>query len=244
MMNNSQALTIQNLSKSYSTRKVVNDVSLEIHQGEIVGLLGPNGAGKTTTFHMITGFIRPESGKIFINNTEITNLAVYKRAQLGLGYLAQEPSVFRKLSVEQNILAILELLNFPDTDNQKIVDELMTKLDIKHLAKNKGSSLSGGERRRVELARALVSRPKFLLLDEPFTGIDPIVRAEIQDIVKQLKSEGLGIFITDHNVRETLEITDRTYIMYDGKVLIHGSPSELVNDPLVREHYLGERFRI
>lgn len=244
MIANKQALTIHNLSKSYNTRKVVNDISLEIQQGEIVGLLGPNGAGKTTTFHMITGFIRPDAGKIFINNIEITNLAVYKRAQLGLGYLAQEPSVFRKLTVEQNILAILELLNLPGADIEKTVDELLTKLDIKHLAKNKGSSLSGGERRRVELARALVSKPKFLLLDEPFTGIDPIVRAEIQDIVKQLKAEGLGIFITDHNVRETLEITDRTYIMYDSKVLIHGTPNELVNDPLAREHYLGERFRI
>jgi len=244
MIPDKQALTVKSLSKSYSTRKVVNEVSLEIYQGEIVGLLGPNGAGKTTTFHMITGFIRPEAGQIFINNIEITNLAVYKRAQLGLGYLAQEPSIFRKLTVQENILAILELINTSNTDNKQIVDDLLTKLDIKHLAKNKGSSLSGGERRRVELARALVSRPKFLLLDEPFTGIDPIVRAEIQDIVKRLKAEGMGIFITDHNVRETLEITDRTYIMYDGKILIQGSPAELINDPLAREHYLGDRFRI
>jgi len=243
-MTESQALTVRNLCKSYNTRKVVNDVSLEIHPGEIVGLLGPNGAGKTTTFHMITGFIRPEAGKIFIDRTEITNFAVFKRARLGLGYLAQEPSVFRKLTVEENILAILELLNTPEENRKQIVDDMLNKLDIKQLAKNKGSSLSGGERRRVELARALVSRPKFLLLDEPFTGIDPIIRAEIQDIVKQLKAEGLGILITDHNVRETLEITDRTYIMHDGKVLIHGTPTELINNPVAREHYLGERFRI
>jgi len=243
-MTESQALTVRNLCKSYNTRQVVNDVSLEIHPGEIVGLLGPNGAGKTTTFHMITGFIRPEAGKIFIDRTEITNFAVFKRARLGLGYLAQEPSVFRKLTVEENILAILELLNTPEENRKQIVDEMLNKLDIKQLAKNKGSSLSGGERRRVELARALVSRPKFLLLDEPFTGIDPIIRAEIQDIVKQLKAEGLGILITDHNVRETLEITDRTYIMHDGKVLIHGTPTELINNPVAREHYLGERFRI
>jgi lipopolysaccharide export system ATP-binding protein len=243
-MTESQALTVRNLCKSYNTRQVVNDVSLEIHPGEIVGLLGPNGAGKTTTFHMITGFIRPEAGKIFIDRTEITNFAVFKRARLGLGYLAQEPSVFRKLTVEENILAILELLNTPEENRKQIVDDMLNKLDIKQLAKNKGSSLSGGERRRVELARALVSRPKFLLLDEPFTGIDPIIRAEIQDIVKQLKAEGLGILITDHNVRETLEITDRTYIMHDGKVLIHGTPTELINNPVAREHYLGERFRI
>ncbi len=243
-MSNNSGLNIRNLYKSYNNRKVVNDVSFEIHQGEIVGLLGPNGAGKTTSFHMVTGFIRPESGSIFLNDTEITNFPVYKRARLGLGYLAQEPSIFRKLTVEENILAILELLNIAQMNHKKIVDELLTKLDIKHLARQKGNSLSGGERRRVELARALVSKPHYLLLDEPFTGIDPIVRADIQDIITQLKSDGLGIFITDHNVRETLEITDRTYIMYDGKILIHGSPNELINDPLAREHYLGERFRI
>lgn len=244
MTTTNSALIIQNLSKSYNTRKVVNDISLEIHQSEIVGLLGPNGAGKTTTFHMVTGFIRPETGTILLNGTKITNFPVYKRARLGLGYLAQEPSIFRKLTVEENILAILELLNVPKENRKEIVNNLLTKLDIKNLAKQKGNSLSGGERRRIELARALVSKPKFLLLDEPFTGIDPIVRAEIQDIIQQLKSEGLGIFITDHNVRETLEITDRTYIMYDGKILISGTPKELINDPLAREHYLGERFRI
>lgn len=242
MMNT--ALIAQNLVKSYNSRKVVNDVSLEIHQGEIVGLLGPNGAGKTTTFHMITGYIQPEAGKIFLNGQEITDMPVYKRARLGLGYLSQEPSIFRKLSVKDNILAILELLNVPKEKRQEILDKLLLKLDIKELANQKGASLSGGERRRVELARALVSNPKFLLLDEPFTGIDPIVRAEIQDIIKQLKSEGLGIFITDHNVRETLEITDRTYIMYDGKILVSGHPQELIENPLAREIYLGERFRI
>ncbi|MBS4016377.1 MAG: LPS export ABC transporter ATP-binding protein [Candidatus Latescibacteria bacterium] len=243
-MENSRSLSIQNLVKSYNLRKVVNDVSLEIHQAEIVGLLGPNGAGKTTTFHMITGFIQPEAGRIFIADTDITNFAVYRRARLGIGYLAQEPSIFRKLSVRDNILAILEFLNSPQQERHKIVDSFLAKLDVAHLANHKGSSLSGGERRRVELARALVSNPKFLLLDEPFTGIDPIVRSEIQDIIIGLKNEGLGIFITDHNVRETLEITDRTYIMYDGKVLIHGTPAELINNPLAREHYLGEKFRI
>jgi lipopolysaccharide export system ATP-binding protein len=243
-MSSDSGLVISNLSKSYSTRKVVNDVSMEIHQNEIVGLLGPNGAGKTTTFHMVTGFIRPEGGTITLNGHDITHMPVYQRARMGLGYLAQEPSVFRKLTVRENILAILELLDEPKQNRNAIVDSLLNKLDVKHLANQKGSSLSGGERRRVEMARALVSRPKFLLLDEPFTGIDPIVRAEIQDIVKQLKAEGLGIFITDHNVRETFEITDHTYIMYDGKVLISGTPQELINNPLAREHYLGERFRI
>jgi len=243
-MSNDSGLVISNLSKSYSTRKVVNDVTMEIHQGEIVGLLGPNGAGKTTTFHMVTGFIRPEGGTITLNGNDITHMPVYQRARLGLGYLAQEPSVFRKLTVRENILAILELLDEPKQNRTAIVDSLLTKLDVKHLANQKGSSLSGGERRRVEMARALVSKPKFLLLDEPFTGIDPIVRAEIQDIVKQLKADALGIFITDHNVRETFEITDHTYIMYDGKVLISGTPQELINNPLAREHYLGERFRI
>jgi lipopolysaccharide export system ATP-binding protein len=243
-MTNNQSLSIQNLVKRYNLRKVVNDVSLEIHRGEIVGLLGPNGAGKTTTFHMITGFIQPEDGKILIANTDITNLAVYKRAQLGIGYLAQEPSIFRKLSVRDNILVILEFLNIPKEKRNENISSFLAKLDISHLANYKGSSLSGGERRRVELARALVSNPRFLLLDEPFTGIDPIVRAEIQDIIIQLKNEGFGVFITDHNVRETLEITDRTYIMYDGKVLIHGTPTELINNPLAREHYLGEKFRI
>ncbi|MEO0076245.1 MAG: LPS export ABC transporter ATP-binding protein [candidate division WOR-3 bacterium] len=243
-MSNNSALIIQNLTKSYNSRKVVNDISLEIHQGEIVGLLGPNGAGKTTTFHIITGFIKPESGRIILNNTDITNFPIYQRARLGLGYLAQEPSVFRKLTVEENILAILELLNTPKQTQREILEHLLNKLDIKHLAKQKASSLSGGERRRVEMARALVSKPKFLLLDEPFTGIDPIVRAEIQDIIKQLKNEGIGIFITDHNVRETFEITDHTYIMYDGRILISGTPQELINNPLAREHYLGERFKI
>jgi lipopolysaccharide export system ATP-binding protein len=237
-------LIVQKLSKSYNTRKVVNEVSLEIKQGEIVGLLGPNGAGKTTTFHMVTGYIRPEGGNIFIDDNDITNLAVYKRARLGLGYLAQEPSIFRKLSVEDNLLAIMELLGNDEKDRKARVDELLKKLDVKHLSKQKGNTLSGGERRRVEMARALVSNPKFLLLDEPFTGIDPIVRAQIQDIIKQLKADGLGIFITDHNVRETFEITDHTYIMYDGKILISGTPQELINNPLAREHYLGDRFRI
>lgn len=243
-MTNKLSLEIKNISKSYNSRKVVNDVSLHIQQQEIVGLLGPNGAGKTTTFHMITGFIKPEAGKIFLGLEDITEKPVYQRARLGIGYLAQEPSVFRKLTVRENLLAILEFLNVTKTQMSSTADFFLKKLAVDHLANHKTSSLSGGERRRVELARALVTNPKFLLLDEPFTGIDPIIRSEIQDIIVQLKQEGLGIFITDHNVRETLEITDRTYIIYDGKILIHGSPHELINNPLAREHYLGEKFRI
>ncbi|MEO0075367.1 MAG: LPS export ABC transporter ATP-binding protein [candidate division WOR-3 bacterium] len=243
-MTNKLSLEIKNISKSYNSRKVVNNVSLHILQQEIVGLLGPNGAGKTTTFHMITGFIKPEAGKIFLGLEDITEKPVYQRARLGIGYLAQEPSVFRKLTVRENLLAILEFLNVTKTQMSTTADLYLKKLAVDHLANHKASSLSGGERRRVELARALVTNPKFLLLDEPFTGIDPIIRSEIQDIIVQLKQEGLGIFITDHNVRETLEITDRTYIIYDGKILIHGSPHELINNPLAREHYLGEKFRI
>ncbi|MCS7259114.1 MAG: LPS export ABC transporter ATP-binding protein [candidate division WOR-3 bacterium] len=243
-MNNTLTLKAQNLIKSYNHRKVVNDVCLEISQGEIVGLLGPNGAGKTTTFHMIIGFIKPDAGKIYLGDKDISYLAVYERARLGLGYLAQEPSIFRKLTVQENLLAVLEFLPVPKEKYELIIDYYLTKFNIKHLAKSKGENLSGGERRRVELARALLTNPKFLLLDEPFTGIDPIVRAEIQDIIKSLKAENIGVLITDHNVRETLEITDRTYIMYDGKILISGSPQDIINNPVAQKHYLGERFRI
>jgi lipopolysaccharide export system ATP-binding protein len=232
------------LVKRYGGRKVVDNVSLDLSCGETVGLLGPNGAGKTTTFHMITGFIRPEDGRITLGEHDITHLAVYRRARLGLGYLSQEPSIFRKLSVEQNVKAILEMLGMPKAEQGARVDELLAKFNVTHLRKQRGDTLSGGERRRVELARALASKPSFLLLDEPFTGIDPIVRAEIQDIVRRLRDEGLGILITDHNVRETLEITDRAYIMYDARVLLSGSAQELVNDEQARELYLGERFRI
>ncbi|MEO0022426.1 MAG: LPS export ABC transporter ATP-binding protein [candidate division WOR-3 bacterium] len=237
-------LVAQELVKTYGGRRVVNEVSLELNRQEVVGLLGPNGAGKTTTFHMITGFIRPDSGRIFLDGVDITHLPVYKRARLGLGYLSQEPSVFRKLSVEDNIRAILELLNISRAEQEQIIDGLLTKLNITSIRRQRASSLSGGERRRVELARALASRPLFLLLDEPFTGVDPIVRAEIQDIIRRLKAEGLGILITDHNVRETLEITDRAYVMYDARVLLSGTSEELVRDEQARQVYLGERFRI
>lgn len=237
-------LVAEGLVKSYSGRKVVDEVGLELHQGEIVGLLGPNGAGKTTTFHMITGFIRPEAGWIKIGDRDVTRLPVYKRARLGLGYLSQEPSVFRKLSVADNIRAILEMRAYPKDRQTARVRELLDQFNVSHLSRQKGQTLSGGERRRVELARALAAEPSFLLLDEPFTGIDPIVRAEIQDIVRRLRDDGLGILITDHNVRETLEITDRAYIMYDARVLLSGTSDELVRDERAREVYLGERFRI
>ena len=237
-------LVAEGLVKSYSGRKVVDEVGLELHQGEIVGLLGPNGAGKTTTFHMITGFIRPEAGWIKIDDRDITRLPVYKRARLGLGYLSQEPSVFRKLSVADNIKAILEMRAYPKNRQAARVRELLDQFNVFHLSRQKGQTLSGGERRRVELARALAAEPSFLLLDEPFTGIDPIVRAEIQDIVRRLRDDGLGILITDHNVRETLEITDRAYVMYDARVLLSGTSEELVRDERAREVYLGERFRI
>ena len=237
-------LSIQDLVKRYGERRVVDGVSLELECGEIVGLLGPNGAGKTTTFHMITGFIRPEQGAITLDGRNITRMPVYKRARLGLGYLSQEPSIFRKLSVEDNVRAILEMLGVPKSEQVARVEELLAKFNVGHLKKQRGGTLSGGERRRVELARALASRPSFLLLDEPFTGIDPIVRAEIQDIVRKLRDEGLGILITDHNVRETLEITDRAYIMYDARVLLAGTSEDLVKDEKARQVYLGERFRI
>jgi len=237
-------LAAEGLVKRYGGRRVVDDVSIELSCGEIVGLLGPNGAGKTTTFHMITGFIRPEAGRIALDEHDITRMPVFRRARLGLGYLSQEPSIFRKLSVEDNVLAILEMLGVPKPERAARVTDLLEKFNVAHLRKQRGGTLSGGERRRVELARALASRPSFLLLDEPFTGIDPIVRAEIQDIVRKLRDDGLGILITDHNVRETLEITDRSYIMFDARVLLSGTAEDLVKDEKARQVYLGERFRI
>jgi lipopolysaccharide export system ATP-binding protein len=237
-------LETRDLVKCYGERKVVDSVSLDLNRGEIVGLLGPNGAGKTTTFHMITGFIRPEQGTITLGGHDITRMPVYKRARLGLGYLSQEPSIFRKLSVEDNVRAILEMLGVPKAERVARVDELLAEFNVDRLRKQRGGTLSGGERRRVELVRALASRPSFLLLDEPFTGIDPIVRAEIQDIVRKLRDDGLGILITDHNVRETLEITDRAYIMYDARVLLSGTSDDLVKHEKTRQVYLGERFRI
>lgn len=244
IQSNGARLTIEGLVKIYGGRKVVDNIWLELNQHEIVGLLGPNGAGKTTTFSMITGFTLPDKGKILLSDQDITSLPIYRRARLGLGYLSQEASVFRKLRVWENIVAILELINTPKSEIKKRTSELLRKLNITHLANQPANTLSGGERRRVELARALATQPIFLLLDEPFTGIDPIVRAEIQDIINQLKQEGLGIMITDHNVRETLEITDRAYLIYDAKILISGTSEELVKDPQARKVYLGERFRI
>jgi len=237
-------LLAENLVKSYRRRRVVNQLSLVVQPGEVVGLLGPNGAGKTTTFYMITGFIKPEAGKIFLGEKEITYLPMYKRARLGVGYLAQEPSVFRRLTVEQNVMAILETTDGSKQTRKQKLEQLLNELNISHLAKNKAYTLSGGERRRVEITRALVTEPKFMLLDEPFAGIDPIAVEDIQKIVARLKAKGLGILITDHNVRETLSITDRAYIICEGEMLKSGTSEYLANDPEARKIYLGEKFRL
>jgi lipopolysaccharide export system ATP-binding protein len=242
--NNTSVLRAVGLRKEYGKRTVVQDVSLELHQGEVVGLLGPNGAGKTTTFSMIIGFTQPTKGEIEIDGLKITDMPIFKRARLGIGYLSQEPSVFRKLSIEDNIKAVLELRGYPKKAIDERTETLLEKFEIKGLRRSKGGTLSGGERRRVEIARALATEPKFLLLDEPFTGIDPIVRGEIQKIVRLLKKDGIGILVTDHNVRETLEITDRTYLMYDSRIMVAGTSKKLVADPKVREVYLGKEFKI
>lgn len=239
-----KALRTENLVKTYKGRRVVNNVNLEVRRGEVVGLLGPNGAGKTTTFYMIMGAIKPDGGKIFLNSTDITNLPMYRRARLGIGYLPQEASVFRKLSVYENVYSILEMKGFPKDICEEKAEEVLSLLKIDHLKNQRGDQLSGGERRRVEIARSLVLNPEFLLLDEPFTGIDPKTREEIQDIITSLKSLDIGILITDHNVRETLEITDRAYIIYEGEILLSGTSEVLVKDPKAREVYLGERFRL
>ncbi|MEW6095226.1 MAG: LPS export ABC transporter ATP-binding protein [bacterium] len=235
-------LKTNDLVKDYGSKRVVNKVNIEVKQGEIVGLLGPNGAGKTTTFYMVVGLISPKSGSVWLDEEEITNLPMYQRARKGVGYLAQEPSVFRGLTVEENILAILETIKMTHLQRKARLKELLEELGIEHLAKQKAVTLSGGERRRCEIARALVTSPDFMLLDEPFVGIDPIAVDDIQGIVCQLKKKGLGVLITDHNVRETLEITDRAYIMYEGKILISGTSEDLVNDPKAKEIYLGEKF--
>ena len=237
-------IRVRSLVKIYKNRRVVDEVDLELNQGEIVGLLGPNGAGKTTTFYMIVGLVPPESGDVFIDDENITRVAMYKRARRGIGYLSQEPSVFRRLTVEQNLLAILETLSLSPQERQQRLESLLDELSIKHLRKNKAYSLSGGERRRLEITRALVTSPKFMLLDEPFAGIDPIAVDDIQRIVAGLKRRGLGVLITDHNVRETLTITDRAYIMFDGRIHLEGTSEELVNDPQARKLYLGEDFRL
>ncbi|MCH8018582.1 LPS export ABC transporter ATP-binding protein [candidate division KSB1 bacterium] len=237
-------LRTEDLVKVYKKRKVVNQVSIDIEQGEIVGLLGPNGAGKTTTFYMIVGMIRPQSGKIYLDDQEITRQPMYKRARMGIGYLSQEQSIFRRLTVEQNILAILETLDISKEERANRLESLLMELNIAHLAKNKAYTLSGGERRRVEITRALVTEPKFILLDEPFAGVDPIAVEEIQNIIRSLKERGIGVLITDHNVHETLSITDRTYLLYDGVVLKSGTAELLANDPEAIKLYLGEKFKL
>lgn len=230
------------LVKEYGSRRVVNSVDINVKRGEIVGLLGPNGAGKTTTFYMITGIVQPDEGRIVFDKQDITNMPLHMRARFGIGYLSQEPSIFRKLTVAQNIMAILETLGFSPRERRRRCGELLNELKITHLKDSKAYTLSGGEKRRVEITRALVTNPMFILLDEPFSGIDPIAVAECQEIMKELKDKGLGILLTDHNVRETLTITDRSYLMADGKILISGTKEDLISDPKAREIYLGEKF--
>ncbi|PZV86467.1 lipopolysaccharide export system ATP-binding protein [Algoriphagus aquaeductus] len=237
-------LRAEHLVKIYKGRRVVNDISVQVEQGEIVGLLGPNGAGKTTSFYMIVGLIQPNEGKIFLENQEITSLPMYKRAKLGIGYLAQEASVFRKLSVEENILAVLEMTNLPKAQQKEKVEMLLEEFSLTHVRKNLGMVLSGGERRRTEIARALAVDPKFVLLDEPFAGVDPIAVEEIQTIVAKLKTKNIGILITDHNVNETLSITDRAYLMFEGRLLKAGTAEELAADEQVRRVYLGSQFEL
>ncbi len=234
----------ENLVKSFKRRRVVDNVSIDVKCGEVVGLLGPNGAGKTTTFYMIIGFINPDRGKVKIDDSNLTNLPMFKRARKGIGYLAQEPSIFRKLSVEDNINGILQMLHLPKKKRKERLDNLLEELDIKDLRHNYAYTLSGGERRRVEIARALALNPTFMLLDEPFAGIDPIAVEDIQRIIEKLRADNFGILITDHNVRETLSITDRAYIMCDGKILKSGTADYLANDPEARKVYLGEKFRL
>jgi lipopolysaccharide export system ATP-binding protein len=237
-------LRAQKLVKSYKKKEVVHDVSVEIDSGEIVGLLGPNGAGKTTTFGMVIGLIHPDGGKIYLDDREVTQMPMHMRARSGIGYLPQESSVFRGLTVAENIAAILETLRLSKRERKRRLRELMADFRIAHLADQKAYTLSGGERRRVEIARALVTSPSFILLDEPFTGVDPIAVADIQEIVSELKRKGFGILITDHNVRETLAITDRAYIMFEGRVVIAGTSNELATNEEARKIYLGESFRL
>ena len=244
MSENFKKLKAKSLCKTYNKRKVVDDVSLEVNRGEVVGLLGPNGAGKTTTFYMITGMIKPLSGQIKLDSKEITKMPMYKRALNKIGYLAQESSVFTKLSVEDNIMLVLEMIE-PSLENRKErLEELLDEFSIGHIRKSMGFALSGGERRRVEIARCLVPRPNFILLDEPFAGIDPIAVEDIQKIIEKLKNKDIGIFITDHNVRETLTITDRSYLLYSGKILKSGTTQQLINDEEAKKLYLGTKFKM
>jgi lipopolysaccharide export system ATP-binding protein len=237
-------LATDGVAKVYGRRRVVSDVSIDVNGGEVVGLLGPNGAGKTTTFYMIVGMIRPNAGSITLDGEDITGLPMYKRARLGIGYLPQEPSIFRGLTVEDNLMAVLETMPYSRAERRTRLDDLLSQLDITHIRKSMGYQLSGGERRRVEITRALVTNPKFMLLDEPFAGIDPIAVQDLQGIVRKLKERGLGILITDHNVRDTMSITDRAYIMYEGSIKRSGTAADLAADAEVREIYLGNSFRL
>ncbi|MDG1965702.1 MAG: LPS export ABC transporter ATP-binding protein [Flavobacteriaceae bacterium] len=237
-------LSAENIEKSYKGRKVVKGISIAVEQGEIVGLLGPNGAGKTTYFYMIVGLIKPQAGRILLDNTEITTYPMYKRAQNGIGYLAQEASVFRKLSVEDNILSVLQLSKLSKSQQKEKMEGLLEEFGLTHIRKSRGDLLSGGERRRTEIARALATDPKFVLLDEPFAGVDPVAVEDIQKIVAHLKKKNIGILITDHNVQETLAITDKTYLMFEGSILKAGTPEELAKDEMVRKVYLGKNFEL
>jgi len=239
-----EGIVAEGLERYYGKWRVVSDVTIQVRRGEVVGLLGPNGAGKTTSFYMIVGLLRPNRGRILLEGRDITDEPVYLRARSGLGYLAQEPSIFRRLTVRENLLAVLETMPLTKAERETRLKGLMADLNLTHLADRRADKLSGGERRRVEITRALVRQPGFMLLDEPFVGIDPIAVAEIQDIVRRLRERGLGVLITDHNVRETLSITNRAYIMYEGRILLQGTAEDLANDPRAREIYLGERFRL
>ncbi|MCK4339871.1 MAG: LPS export ABC transporter ATP-binding protein [Candidatus Cloacimonetes bacterium] len=242
MNNNSIIIRTEKLVKIYSKKRVVNEISIQVKQGEIVGLLGPNGAGKTTTFHMMIGLIKPNLGSVFLDDMNITKMPMYQRARMGLSYLSQEPSVFSKLTVSNNMLAILETQQIPKKERKEKLEKALAELDLTKLANQKAYSLSGGERRKLEITRSLITNPLFLFLDEPFSGVDPLAVSDIQDIIKKLQQKNIGILITDHNVLDTLQITDRAYIIYEGRVLLSGTSTELVNDPQARKIYLGEKF--
>ena len=239
-----RSLRTESLVKTFRGRTVVAGVSISLEAGEVVGLLGPNGAGKTTTFYMVLGLLKPDRGKVMLNGEDITELPVYKRARRGLGFLSQEPSIFRKLTVEQNLMAILEILDLTKSERQHRLESLLRELDLTHLAKSKAYTLSGGERRRAEITRSLVTAPHFMLMDEPFAGIDPIAVADIQSIIARLKEKGIGVLVTDHNVRETLQIVDRAYLIYEGQVLVSGTARELASDERAKEIYLGKQFSL
>ena len=239
-----RSLRTESLVKTFRGRTVVAGVSISLEAGEVVGLLGPNGAGKTTTFYMVLGLLKPDRGRVMLNGEDITELPVYKRARRGLGFLSQEPSIFRKLTVEQNLMAILEILDLTKSERQHRLESLLQELDLTHLAKSKAYTLSGGERRRAEITRSLVTAPHFMLLDEPFAGIDPIAVADIQTIIARLKEKGIGVLVTDHNVRETLQIVDRAYLIYEGQVLVSGTARELASDERAKEIYLGKQFSL